>query len=44
MREALEAGARGFVLKSDAARDLVLALETLQMGETFLHRACVKCS
>ncbi len=30
IREALDAGARGFVLKSDAARDLVAAVETLQ--------------
>src|SRR6202521_2025337 len=27
IREALDAGARGFVLKSDAARDLILAVE-----------------
>ena len=30
IREALDAGARGFVLKSDAARDLVAAIEALQ--------------
>src|ERR1700729_330644 len=30
IREALDAGARGFVLKSDAARDLVSAVEALQ--------------
>src|SRR4030081_1464506 len=30
IREALDAGARGFVLKSDAARDLISAVETLQ--------------
>jgi DNA-binding NarL/FixJ family response regulator len=30
IREALDAGARGFVLKSDAARDLVAAVEALQ--------------
>src|SRR5277367_1007149 len=30
IREALDAGARGFVLKSDAARDLVTAVEALQ--------------
>ena len=35
IREALEAGARGFVLKSDAARDLVTAIEALQVGRTF---------
>jgi len=33
--EVLEAGARGFVLKSDAARDLVAAVEALQAGTTF---------
>jgi len=30
IREALDAGARGFVLKSDAARDLVTAIEALE--------------
>ncbi|HEV2731040.1 MAG TPA: response regulator transcription factor [Terriglobales bacterium] len=35
IREILEAGARGFVLKSDAARDLVAAIEALQAGTTF---------
>lgn len=35
IREALEAGARGFVLKSDAARDLVDAIEALQRNGTF---------
>jgi len=35
IREALESGARGFVLKSDAARDLVTAIEALQVGRTF---------
>jgi DNA-binding NarL/FixJ family response regulator len=30
IREALDAGARGFVLKSDAARDLVSAVEAVQ--------------
>src|SRR5467141_733515 len=30
VREVLEVGARGFVLKSDAARDLVAAVEALQ--------------
>jgi DNA-binding NarL/FixJ family response regulator len=36
IREALEAGARGFVLKSDAARDLVSAVEALQRNRMFL--------
>lgn len=35
IREALNAGARGFVLKSDAARDLVAAIEALQRGQMF---------
>jgi DNA-binding NarL/FixJ family response regulator len=35
IREVLEVGARGFVLKSDAARDLVNAVDALQQGRTF---------
>jgi len=35
IREALDAGARGFVLKSDAARDLVSAVEALQTKHMF---------
>ena len=35
IREALEAGARGFVLKSDAARDLIAAIEALQGRHMF---------
>jgi DNA-binding NarL/FixJ family response regulator len=35
VREVLEVGARGFVLKSDAARDLVAAVEALQQHRTF---------
>jgi DNA-binding NarL/FixJ family response regulator len=35
MREALNAGARGFVLKSDAGRDLVAAVEALRRKRTF---------
>src|SRR6202451_2761241 len=35
IREALDAGARGFVLKSDAARDLVSAVEALQQNRLF---------
>src|SRR5712672_2720067 len=35
IREALDAGARGFVLKSDAARDLVAAVEALQNNRMF---------
>src|SRR3984885_7922325 len=35
VREVLRAGARGFVLKSDAGRDLVAAVEALQLNRTF---------
>ena len=35
VEEALAVGARGFVLKSDAARDLIAAVEALQAGTTF---------
>jgi DNA-binding NarL/FixJ family response regulator len=35
MREVLNTGARGFLLKSDAARDLVAAVEALQHHRTF---------
>lgn len=35
IREVLEVGARGFVLKSDAARDLIAAVEALEQNRTF---------
>src|SRR5712675_502014 len=35
IREALDAGARGFVLKSDAARDLISAVDALQHKRMF---------
>lgn len=35
VREVLRAGARGFVLKSDAGKDLVAAIEALQRQSTF---------
>lgn len=35
VREVLRAGARGFLLKSDAGRDLVAAVEALQLRRTF---------
>jgi DNA-binding NarL/FixJ family response regulator len=35
VREVLRAGARGFLLKSDAGRDLVTAVEALQFQRTF---------
>jgi DNA-binding NarL/FixJ family response regulator len=35
VREVLNAGARGFLLKSDAARDLVAAVEALRRNKTY---------
>lgn len=35
VREVLAAGARGFLLKSDAGRDLIAAIEALQQRRTF---------
>ena len=35
VREVLNAGARGFLLKSDAARDLVVAVEALRRDKTY---------
>jgi DNA-binding NarL/FixJ family response regulator len=35
VEKALEAGARGFVLKSDAARDLIAAIDAVSRGMTF---------
>jgi DNA-binding NarL/FixJ family response regulator len=35
VRDALAAGARGFLLKSDACRDLVTAVEAVQRNQTF---------
>jgi DNA-binding NarL/FixJ family response regulator len=35
IREVLRAGARGFLLKSDAGRDLVAAVDALQSQRTF---------
>lgn len=35
VREVLRAGARGFMLKSDAGRDLVAAVEAVQLQRTF---------
>lgn len=36
VRDVLNAGARGFLLKSDAARDLVAAVEALRRDKTYL--------
>jgi DNA-binding NarL/FixJ family response regulator len=35
IKEMLDAGVKGYVLKSDAARDLVVAVEALQHNKTF---------
>jgi DNA-binding NarL/FixJ family response regulator len=35
VRAVLDAGARGFLLKSDAARDLITAIDALQRNKTF---------
>jgi DNA-binding NarL/FixJ family response regulator len=35
IRQVVDSGARGFVLKSDAARDLIAAVEAIQGGGTF---------
>jgi DNA-binding NarL/FixJ family response regulator len=35
VQEVLDAGARGFLLKSDAARDLVAAMQALRDGKTY---------
>jgi DNA-binding NarL/FixJ family response regulator len=35
VREVLRAGARGYLLKTDAGRDLVAAVEALQLQRTF---------
>ena len=42
VREVLDAGARGFLLKSDAARDLVTAVEALQQNRTFFTSRVAK--
>jgi len=39
--EVPEAGAQGYVLKSQGARDLVVAIETLLYGGTFFGAAGV---
>jgi DNA-binding NarL/FixJ family response regulator len=35
IRQVVDSGAKGFVLKSDAARDLIAAVEAIQGGGTF---------
>src|SRR5437588_5730050 len=45
VKAVLEAGARGFVLKSDAAHDLIAAVEALLDSRTFITtREAVNCS
>jgi DNA-binding NarL/FixJ family response regulator len=39
MREALSAGARGYIVKSDAARDLVAALESVSQHKLFIAQS-----
>src|ERR1022692_3580718 len=42
IRQVLEAGARGFILKSDAAQNLLLAVEALQRRATFFTARAAK--
>ena len=42
VRQVLDAGARGFLLKSDAARDLVTAVEAMQHNRTFFTSRVAK--
>ena len=39
IRDILEAGVRGYIVKSDSDRDLVIAVETLANHKPFLHAA-----
>jgi DNA-binding NarL/FixJ family response regulator len=39
MREALSAGARGYIVKSDAARDLLAALESVSQHKLFIAQS-----
>jgi DNA-binding NarL/FixJ family response regulator len=40
-KDALRAGARGYVVKSDAGRDLLPAIEAVHAGRTFVSRTLV---
>jgi DNA-binding NarL/FixJ family response regulator len=42
IRQVLEAGARGFILKSDASQNLLLAVEALQRRATFFTARAAK--
>ena len=44
VREVLESGARGFLLKSDASHELVAAIEALQRHKTFFKEVRAKFS
>ncbi len=44
MRQALNAGARGFVVKSSVAHDLLNAVEAAQRGESFFDSAVISRS
>jgi DNA-binding NarL/FixJ family response regulator len=44
MREALEAGARGYVVKSNAARDLLAAVEAVSQHQSFTALNGQPCS
>ncbi len=37
-KDALSVGAQGYVVKSDAGRDLLRAIQAVQQGETFVSR------
>ena len=39
-REILDTGARGYILKSDSARDLAIAIETLAKHKPFFTPEC----
>lgn len=40
-KDALSVGAQGYVVKSDAGRDLLSAIQTVQRGQTFVSRTLV---
>ena len=42
LREVLEAGARGYVAKSDAARDLVAAVDAMRLHKPFFSSTALK--
>ena len=40
-KDALSVGAHGYVVKSDAGRDLLSAIQTVQQGQTFVSRTLI---